>query len=160
MMLKQDPPTHPEFLAMLRCIEERRDERIRASSCRLEYERECADRAAVARRSLILGQYYQTVRDIREKSIEQLGKEWYSVQHDRRGYAGSVPDFALKFPARKQQISHQVAYNKEVSILSGVAKYVGFPAAPAMASASAAEYEEDMEKMSVCFQKTGKPFHR
>ncbi|EPE31584.1 hypothetical protein GLAREA_12340 [Glarea lozoyensis ATCC 20868] len=42
---------------------------------------------------------------------------------------------------------NQVAYSNEVSILSGIAKYVGFPAAPAMASATAAELEEDMEKM-------------
>jgi hypothetical protein len=44
---------------------------------------------------------------------------------------------------------NQVAYSNEVSILSGVAKYVGFPAAPPMASTTAAELEEDLEKMGV-----------
>jgi hypothetical protein len=105
---------------------------------------------AVARRSQILVQFQQEVRDIREKNLEQLGKQWYEIQHDRRSYAGSVPDYALKFPTRRsQQIQNQVAYSHEVSILSGIAKYVGFPAAPPMAQASAAELEEDFEKMGV-----------
>lgn len=105
---------------------------------------------AVARRSQILVQFQQEVRDIRERKLEQLGKQWYEIQHDRRSYAGSVPDYALKFPTRRlQQIQNQVAYSHEVSILSGIAKYVGFPAAPPMAQATTAELEEDFEKMGV-----------
>lgn len=104
----------------------------------------------MATRSQILVQYHQTVRDIREQKLEQQGKHWYEIQHDRRSYAGSVPDYALKFPTKKsQQISNQVAYSNEVSILAGVAKYVGFPAAPPMGMTTAAELEDDLEKMGV-----------
>jgi hypothetical protein len=46
---------------------------------------------------------------------------------------------------------HQLAYNTEVSILSGVAKYIGFPAAPPMAAATPAESDLDFEKMSVSY---------
>jgi hypothetical protein len=149
-MLKSANPTHPEYLAMMRCIDARRDEKVRIADTLREYQVESLKRSAVAKRSQILTQYQQEVRDVRERKLEQLGKQWYEIQHDRRSYAGSVPDYTLKFPTRRsQQIMNQVAYSNEVSILSGIAKYDGFPSAPAMASATAAELEEDMEKMGV-----------
>jgi len=151
-MLRQDKPTHPEYLAMMQCIDERRDDRLRVGEKLREFELGTLKNYAVARRSQMLVQFQQEVRDIREKKLEQLGKQWYEIQHDRRSYAGSVPDYALKFPTRRsQQVINQVAYCNEVSILSGVAKYVGFPAAPPMASTTAAELEEDLEKMGVSF---------
>jgi hypothetical protein len=36
-----------------------------------------------------------------------------------------------------------------VSVMSGVAKYVGFPAAPSLSVARPSEIEEDFEKMGV-----------
>lgn len=147
-MLRQDKPTHPEYLAMMECIDARRDARIRVADNLRQLEMESLQRTAVARRSQILTQYQQDVRIIRENKLHQLGEQWYKIQHDRRSYAGSVPDYALKFPTRRsQQIQNQVAYSSEVSILSGIAKYVGFPAAPKMAAATAAELEDDFERM-------------
>ncbi|KIM97699.1 hypothetical protein OIDMADRAFT_167767 [Oidiodendron maius Zn] len=147
-MLREDKPTHPEYLAMMKCIDARRDERFRISEKLREYELQALGNYAVARRSQILVQYQQDARDIREKKLEQLGQQWYEIQHDRRSYAGSVPDYTLKFPTRRsQQIMNQVAYGNEVSILSGIAKYVGFPAAPPMTPATDAELEEDLQKM-------------
>jgi len=149
-MLRQETPTHPEYLAMMQCIDAKRDERVRVADNLRNYEFRNLRNYAVARRSQILSQFQQEVRGIRENKLEGLGKQWYEIQHDRRSYAGSVPDYSLKFPVRKsQQISNQVAYSTEVSILSGVAKYVGFPAAPAMAPATAAELDEDLERMGV-----------
>jgi hypothetical protein len=149
-MLREDKPTHPEYLAMMQPINARRDEKVKQSENLRKYELETLRRYAVARRSQILIQYQQEVREIREKKLEQLGKQWYEIQHDRRSYAGSVPDYTLKFPTRRsQQVANQVAYANEVSILSGVAKYVGFPAAPKMSKATDAELLEDLEKMGV-----------
>lgn len=149
-MLRQANPTHPEYLAMIRCVDARRDERIRMADTLRGYQMESLKRSAVSKRSQILSQYQQEVRETREKKLEQLGKQWYEIQHDRRSYAGSVPDYTLKFPTRRsQQVMNQVAYSNEVSILSGIAKYVGFPAAPTMAPATMTELEEDLEKMGV-----------
>lgn len=151
-MLRQSHPTHPEYLAMMQSIDARRDEKFRVADKIKEYQMQSLANFAVSRRSQILTQYQQEVREIREKKLEQLGKQWYEIQHDRRSYAGSVPEYTLKFPAKKpQQVQNQVAYSKEVSILSGVAKYVGFPAAPAMAPTTAEELEDDLEKMGVSF---------
>lgn len=151
-MLREDKPTHPEYLAMMKCIDARRDERYRISEKLVEFEQKTINNAAVGKRSQILVQYQQDVRAIRERKLEELGQQWYEIQHDRRSHAGSVPDFTLKFPTRKsQQVMNQVAYSNEVSILSGIAKYVGFPAAPPMAAATDAELEEDLQKMGVRF---------
>lgn len=151
-MLRDDNPTHPEYLMMMKCIDARRDEKFRISDKLREYEMKALKTYAVARRSQILAQYQQEVRDIREKKLELLGKQWYEIQHDRRSYAGSVPDYTIKFPTRRsQQLQNQVAYSTEVSILSGVAKYVGFPAAPPMTTTTDAELADDLAKMGVSF---------
>ncbi|KAI1000806.1 hypothetical protein K3495_g7392 [Podosphaera aphanis] len=152
-VLRQANPSHPGYLAMIRCIDARQDERIRKADKLREYEMESLKKVAVAQRSQILVQYQQEVRDVREKKLELLGEQWYKIQHDRRTYSGVSPEYILKFPTKKsQQITNHIAYSSEVSILSGIAKYVGFPAAPTIAPASAAELEEDLEKMgrSMC----------
>jgi len=149
-MLRADNPTHPEYLAMMQAIDARRDQKIRLANKLREYQLQTLNRSAVAIRSQILAQYQQDVRDTREKTLEQLGKQWYEIQHDRRSYAGSVPDYTLKFPTRRsQQVANQVAYSNEVSILSGIAKHLGFPSAPEMATVTNTELNEDMEKMGV-----------
>lgn len=152
-MLRQPNPTHPGYLAMMQCIDARRDERFRVGDKLRDYELETVKTYAVARRSQILVQYQQDVRDVREKKLEKLGKQWYEIQHDRRSYAGNVSDYTLKLPQRRsQQIQNQIAYGNEVSILSGVAKYVGFPAAPPMASVTDSELADDLAKMGVSLQ--------
>lgn len=149
-MLKQSKPTHPELLAMLKCLEDKRDERIRVANKRRELDMQTLKVFAVAGRSQILSQYQQEVRESREQHVEQVGKQWYEIQHDRRSYAGSVPDYTIKFPSKRpQQVQNQVAYSTEVSVLAGISKYVGFPAAPPMRPATTAEIEEDFAKMGV-----------
>ncbi len=149
-MLKQDPPLHPEYRAMMQCIDARRDERLRLEERRIAYHKQTIEKTAVARRALILSQLYQDVRAIREKKLELLGQQWYEIQHDRRAYGTNVDDYAIKFETkRQQQLKNQIAYNTEVSILSGIAKYRGFPAAPRMAPATEEERDEDFKLMGV-----------
>ena len=151
-MLKQDPPIHPEYLAQMQCVDARRDERLRLGERRIAYQTQTINKVAVARRAQILSQFYQDVRQSREDKLSLLGKQWYEIQHDRRSHGNNVKDWALEFPTRRQeQLKNQVAYNTEVSILSGIAKYRGFPAAPEMASATAEERDEDFKKMGVSF---------
>ncbi|KAM7194256.1 Sds3-like domain containing protein [Naviculisporaceae sp. PSN 640] len=145
-MLTGDNPTHPEYLAMLQCINERRDERIRVSTKEREFRMAMLNRRAVAERAQIMSQFYQAVRESREKVLEELGKEWYDIQQERRRFANAIPDYSLRFPREKSQnIRNAVAYNREVSILSGFAKHVGFPAAPPIHGASEEQLENDLE---------------
>ena len=97
-----------------------------------------------------MSQFYQGVRESREKVLEELGQEWYEIQQERRHHANTIPDYGIRFSSSKTQAVRQaVAYNKEVSILSGFAKHVGFPAAPAIHGASEDQLEHDLEAIAV-----------
>lgn len=156
-LLTSDNPTHPEYLAMMECIESRRDERIAKSEIEYKFEVDALERWAVARRAQIFSQYYQSVRESREKTMDELGKQWYEIQHDRRKNASRFPDYGFRFPKDKAQQKRQaIAHNKEASILAGIAQHHGFPAAPDMKAASQAEIEYDFEMMHVSLRSTGK----
>jgi hypothetical protein len=149
-MLTADNPAHPEYLAMLACIDKRRDEKLRIINLEYDLKMDVLKRRAVAERAQIMSQFYQGVRETRETVLEQLGQEWYQVQHERRHHANNIPDYGIRCPSvRSQSIKHAIQYNKEVSILSGFAKHRGFPAAPAISGASAEQIEDDMEAINV-----------
>jgi hypothetical protein len=149
-MLKADNPTHPLFLAMLRCVDARRDEKLRIEAKLTQFRLETIQRTAVGKRSQILAQFHQEVRDLREKKIASLGEQWYDIQHDRRGYGSHVEDYTIKYPTRRaDQVRFHNSHAKEVSLLSGIAKYVGFPAAPDLAPADQKQLDQDFEKMGV-----------
>ncbi|KAJ1333853.1 Sds3-like [Microdochium nivale] len=149
-MLRAEQPTHPEYLAMMECVEARRNERVIIADRTSERTMETVDRWAVARRAQIHSQYFQSVRESRERVLAELGQRWYDIQHERRKNANNVPEFGLRFPQNSQQrIRQAIAYNKEVSILSGIAKYEGMPAAPDMRGASSQELEDDFDAMNV-----------
>ncbi|KZF23812.1 hypothetical protein L228DRAFT_260574 [Xylona heveae TC161] len=149
-MLSDPNCVHPEYLAMMRCIDARRDEKIQLEQTLLAYKLKALQVRSVAERAQIHAQYYQTVREIRERTMEEVGREWYKIQKDRRTWEGSVPEFSYQFPTRRsQQVTQQTAYNLEVSVISGVAKYVGFPAAPELEGARPSEIDADFERMAI-----------
>lgn len=149
-MLRSDNPTHPEYLAMMHCINARRDERTRVADQELKLKIEASERWAVARRAQIHSQFFQAIRESRERILAELGQHWYDIQHERRKHANNVPEFGIRFPkSPTQRIRQALSYNKEVSILSGIAKYEGMPAAPDMQGASLQELEDDMEAIGV-----------
>lgn len=149
-LLKSDPPTHPQYLEMMKCIDARREDKLRLEAHLTKFKLESMQRTAVATRAQILAQYIQQVREIRETLLEKTGKIWYDIQADRRGFGSQIEEYAFKFPTRKsQQIMHHNQYTKEVSLLSGIARNVGFPAAPKMNGASHSELAADLEMMGV-----------
>jgi hypothetical protein len=148
--LQAPTSTHPEYLAMLKCIEQRRDEKIRLATRLFEYQVQALKVKSVAEKSQINSQFFQFNREHRETYMEKVGDEMYRIQRDRWGVEGNTPDYAIQFPTKRSaQISNQTAYNKEVSILSGIAKYIGFPAAPDVQGVNKSELDEDFEKMGV-----------
>lgn len=102
--------------------------------------------------------YYQNVRDVREKHLDDIAAMHFRLTHDRFQNREVCPEYIIPFPTRRsQQIAQQAAYNKEVSILAGFAKYVGFPAAPEITPAKPHECEEDLEKIGVRFERVAPP---
>ncbi|CAK7198403.1 Transcriptional regulatory protein [Sporothrix eucalyptigena] len=148
-MLLGDNPTHPEYLAMMQCVNERRDGKIRVIDVEYEFNMQTLKRWAVARRSHIHSQYFQSIRESRELVLEELGRQWYQIQQQRRRHANTIPDYGLQFPTSKtQRTKDAITYNKEVSILSGIAKYEGFPAAPQIKGASTTQVDDDLEAIA------------
>ncbi|KAK4229090.1 Sds3-like-domain-containing protein [Podospora fimiseda] len=157
-MLLSDNPTHPEYLAMLQCLEERRAEKIRVSTVELQFKMSVLKHRAVAERAQIMSQYYQAVRESREKTLDLLGQDWYDVQQERRRLTNVIPEFGLHIPANKTQAARQaVSYNREVSILSGFAKHVGFPAAPTINGVSEDQLEDDLEAIENASKLVSRP---
>ena len=149
-MLNQPEVSHPEYLAMIECIDKRRDERIMQAKTRLRYKLEALQRKSIAERAISHGQYMQTIRETRDTILEQASKEWYQIQRERRTCDDDDSQYLYQFTTRRsQQIARQTAYNMEVSILSGFAKYKGFPAAPEITGAKPSQIEEDLRKMGV-----------
>jgi hypothetical protein len=145
-------PSHPEYLRQLRCIQGYRDEKIEVEKKLLVYKVQSLKIKSVAQRSHIHSGYFQTSRDLRERHLDQIGERLSRIRRDHVKTDEKIPSYTVPFPTgRSVQISQQSSYNREISVLSGIAKYVGFPAAPSVNSALQPELDEDMEKMGVIF---------
>lgn len=142
--------THPEYLSMVEAIANQRRERVELAKTGYRFKVKALQVKSVAERTQHHSQYMQSVREIRDLALERANKEWYQIQRERRtfdedGLSGMFPCAAK----RSELVAQQNAYNTEVSILSGIAKHVGFPAAPEIDGVSTREMEEDLRKMGV-----------
>lgn len=144
-----DEPTHPEYLNMKQCLDDRLTQKLQKIDKEHELRIQANERRAVAIRSQIWSQFYQSVREKREAVLESLNKEWYDVQMTRRS-AHSVQDCGILFPKDPaQRVRNSVAYNTEVSTLAGLAKYEGFPAGPDMRGVTESELADDLGLIEV-----------
>jgi hypothetical protein len=148
--LAEPVPSHPELLKQLEVVRRYRDEKFETEQKLLVHKIGALKTKSLAERDQIHSAYFQTIRDIRELHLERLSEHFYRIQRERFRSDQTTPNYAIPFATRRsKQITQQTAYNKEVSILSGVAKYVGFPAAPDLAQSSAKELEDDLTKMGL-----------
>lgn len=151
--LGETESTHPELLKQFECVNKYRDEKQETEQKLLVFKVVALKRKSVAERSQLHSSYFQSVRDIRERHMERMSEHFYRIQRERFKSSQVTPAYTIPFPdKRAQQVTQQTAYNKEVSILSGVAKYVGFPAAPELSAARASDLEGDIQKMGVSLQ--------
>ncbi|CAN9345977.1 unnamed protein product [Alternaria alternata] len=147
-MLKQPNCVHPEYVAMIKCIDDRRADKIAYETRLLEYKQKNLEIITAAERHQMHSQYFQTVRHIREEILEECNQRVFELQRGRRQLGCDETEYMVRLPEkRSDQIRHQTAYNLEVSVLSGVAKYVGFPAAPDISAARPTEIDEDLRAM-------------
>lgn len=147
--LEAENITHPDYLAMVSAIGRQRQERQNAARTRFKYQVQNLQARCRADRVVILSQYCQTARDIRDTSFSQANQEWYQIRRGRGTIEETAESFALSSVKRSDLVANQNSYNTEVSILAGFAKYVGFPAAPEVTGTSQTEMEQDMRNMGV-----------
>ncbi|KAF1951895.1 hypothetical protein CC80DRAFT_495778 [Byssothecium circinans] len=157
-MLKRPNCVHPEYLAMIKCIDDRRAEKIAYERRLLRYKQNNLEVMTTAERHQLHSQYFQTVRDVREQILSDCNQRVFELQRGRRQLGAEEVDYMIKLPEkRSDQIRHQAAYNLEVSILSGVAKYRGFPAAPDIRPARPSEVDDDLRAMKIATRPTAAP---
>lgn len=143
-------PKHTEILKQFECVDKYKNEKQDTEQKLLVFKVGALKRKSVAERAQLHSAYFQTVRDIRERHMENMSEHFYRIQRERFKSNHVTPIYTIPFPDKKiGQITQQTAYNKEVSILSGVAKYVGFPAAPELKSAPNSDLDADLQKMGV-----------
>lgn len=141
---------HPELLLMKESVDRHREQKINYQRTFFRLKLETLRKESIATRHQVQSQYMQTVRDVRDQYLDRLNQEFYQIQRERRNADGESSDpLYLYSNVKTQNIIQQTAYNNEVSILSGIAKHVGFPAAPSVAKANQAEVEEDFRSMGV-----------
>lgn len=141
---------HPIFLAQLKCLDEYRDEKIRYETVNLRYRQQALATKTVAERTQLHSQFFQDVRKERDEALEKCYKDYNALQKDRRRWGSDETNCNYLYnPKRSQQIQQQASYNLEVSILSGIAKHVGFPAAPDINGLPTSEIEADFQAMTV-----------
>lgn len=149
-LLQGENLTHPELLVQMRSIDKRRDDKIHEENVLFQLQKKTLRIKTVAERGTSHSQFFQEVRDIKDKALESCWGEYFALQKDRRSWGADTSDFTMLYnPSRSAQIRQQTARNLEVSLLAGIAKHKGFPAAPDMKGLSAAEIEHDLSVMGV-----------
>ncbi|KAF1842670.1 uncharacterized protein K460DRAFT_356498 [Cucurbitaria berberidis CBS 394.84] len=157
-LLKQPNCVHPEYLAMIKCVDDRRADKIAYETRLLDYKQRNLETITTAERHQMHSQYFQSVRHVREEILEECNQRVFELQRGRRQLGCDETEYMIQLPEkRSDQIRHQTAYNLEVSILSGVAKYVGFPAAPDISAARPSEIDEDLRAMKIATRAPAPP---
>ncbi|KAF1837470.1 hypothetical protein BDW02DRAFT_565945 [Decorospora gaudefroyi] len=157
-MLNQPNIVHPEYVAMIKCVDERRADKIAYETRLLDYKQQNLEIVTEAERHQMHSQYMQSVRQIREDILEECNERVFELQRGRRQLGCDETEFMIRLPAkRSDRIRHQTAYNLEVSVLSGVAKYVGFPAAPDISAARVTEIDQDLRAMKIATRAPAPP---
>ncbi|KAF2161778.1 hypothetical protein M409DRAFT_27834 [Zasmidium cellare ATCC 36951] len=150
-MLNQSDCKHPEFLRQNACVEARHQKQVNEAKAFYKYKMESLRRSTLGERSQLHSQYFQHARELREDVMYKLGEDWYNIQKERRESGMDDNErYIYKLPTKKSaQLKQQAKYNQEVSVLSGIAKYVGFPAAPDISGAEGDSLEDDMKAMKL-----------
>ncbi|KAK5174460.1 uncharacterized protein LTR77_001540 [Saxophila tyrrhenica] len=150
-LLSQPECEYPEYLRQVACVDARLNKQISEAHAYYNYRMRSLRDRVLGDRAQLHSQHFQTVRELRDDVLDQLGEDWYAIQKERRsGDEAADERYIYKFPKkRSDHVKQQAKYNQEVSILSGMAKYVGFPAAPDLAGADVRAWEEDARAMKV-----------
>ncbi len=150
-LLSEPESAHPEYLRQVACVDTRLKKQISEAHAYYNYRMRSMRDRVLGDRSQLHSQHFQSVRELRDEILNKLGEDWYAIQKERRSADDGADDrYIYKFPKKmSDRVKQQAKYNQEVSILSGMAKYVGFPAAPDLAPADDKAWEEDMRAMRV-----------
>lgn len=150
-LLSEPDCQHSEYKQQVACVDARRTKQMREANAYYGYRLKCIRERTLGERAQLHSQYFQEVRRLRDKFLYELGEDWYNIQKERRQQHQEEDDkYVFEFPKRRSvQIRQQAQYNQEISVLSGIGMYVGFPAAPDIKGAEGDSLEDDLKSMKV-----------
>lgn len=152
-LLDQPNCQHPEYLRLIACVDQRHQKQDKETKAYQYFKQNSIRQRTLGERAQLHSQYFQTVRDVRELALDDLGEQWYAIHRERRQGVNYQPEHNLSRyqfnDRRSDQLKQQAKYNHEVSILSGFAKYVGFPAAPDIGAVTGDALDNDLKAMRV-----------
>jgi len=142
--------SHPELQNVYGKIDSYREDKIKLSTMNQKYKFECIDRKTKATRTSIHQNFFKNKNDFKTKLINDITKEWYKINKERRIMDSIVPEYSYKIPEYVEDLVEQrYLKNQEISILVGLNKYYGFPKAPNLESINNQEMDEDLKAMNI-----------
>jgi hypothetical protein len=142
--------THPELESVYSRIEERREEKLRLAKKHLEYKQKCIAIQTRAGREQAHQQFMKEVADSRASLLLRTTEEWYRVNRERRAMDTLVQDYTFRPPeSHSSQLRELSSLNYEISLLTGISKYIGFPAAPEIKPLSDDELDADLSALGL-----------
>lgn len=142
--------SHPELQNVYSKIDSHREEKIRLASLSQKYKFECIDRKTRAQRTAIHQQYFKRSSDFKSSYLKEITEEWYKINKERRIMDSLVPEYSYRIPEYVEDLVDQRAQvNEEISILTGLKKYYGFPRAPELKSIEGEELNDDLKAMNI-----------
>lgn len=142
--------THPELSKVHGQITRIRDEKIQLAEKKRLYQLRSINNQINAMRDHLHQQFMKDEAECRVKLLLQTTEEWYKVNKERRAMDALSPEYSYRVAdKRSTQIQDRIVINSEISLLSGISNYIGFPAAPAMSPANESELQEDLEALGI-----------
>lgn len=142
--------THPELSALYELIYEHREAKLKIARSRRKYQLQCIDNQTRAQRDHIHQQFLKDQAESRADLLRNTTEDWYQVNRERREMDSIVPNESYRPPKdRVTAIHERQLLNNEISLLSGLNKYFGFPLAPSIQPATTSEIENDLMELGI-----------
>lgn len=109
-----------------------------------------SDLVVRARRFGAHSQFAQDKQKLRATLLSKTSAEWFQIHREKRVIDMAVPEYGYIVPERRSiQAKQRREHEAEISVLTGLKKFVGFPAAPVISVASLREIETDLAEMGI-----------
>lgn len=128
----------------------RHQKRIRLADALLVRKKAEIDIEFKAKRFAAFSQHAQDRQKLRAFLLSRTSAEWFQIHREKRILDMAVPDYGYMVSDRPaEQVKYRLEYEMEVSLLAGLKKYVGFPAAPPVSSATKEDIVADLGAMDI-----------
>ncbi|KAG4303711.1 hypothetical protein PCK1_000229 [Pneumocystis canis] len=140
---------HPELSSLIEKITERRERKYNIAVSLRDMLIKSINDEFIAHQYEIQNNFLESKRKLREKILLRTGEKCFQIYYERRLMETSlIPEYGFSVPNKRSvQLRHRRAHELEVTFLSGLKSYIGFPAAPEIKNASKDEIMRDLTEI-------------